>query len=85
MFGLLRGKHLHERTDDPFEDETRKNLRTVRAMPVVSQQLGLRGVADVIEFYQCEFTEGQVCRLEKREGWWRPAPVEYKRGRPQAR
>jgi CRISPR-associated exonuclease Cas4 len=78
----VEGQHLHERTDDPFEDESRKTLRVVRAMPIVSQQLGLRGIADVIEFYQSEFVEGQVCRLEKREGWWRPAPVEYKRGRP---
>lgn len=79
----VEGKHLHERTDDPFEDETRKNLRTVRAMPVVSRQLGLRGVADVVEFYQCEgFREGEVCRLENRGGWWKPVPVEYKRGQP---
>ncbi|MEN6412355.1 MAG: CRISPR-associated protein Cas4 [Veillonellales bacterium] len=79
----VEGKHLHERTDDPFEDESRKTLRVVRAMPLVSHTLGLRGIADVVEFYQSkEYEAGKVCRLEDRTGWWRPAPVEYKRGRP---
>ena len=32
----VEGKHLHERTDDPCEDDTRKTVRTVRAMPPIS-------------------------------------------------
>ena len=79
----VEGKHLHERTDDPFKDETRKTLLIIRAMPLVSRKLGLRGVADVVEFHQSKgLVEGERCRLENREGWWRPVPVEYKRGRP---
>ncbi|WP_246588587.1 CRISPR-associated protein Cas4 [Pelorhabdus rhamnosifermentans] len=79
----VEGQHLHERTDDPFADESRKKVRIVRAMPLVSQQLGLRGIADVVEFYQSpNYVAGKTCELEGREGWWRPAPVEYKRGRP---
>lgn len=79
----IEGKHLHNRADDPFKDESRKTLRIVRSMPVVTQQLGLRGVDDVIEFHACkEHIEGENCRLANREGWWRPVPVEYKRGRP---
>lgn len=79
----IEGKHLHEKTDDPFEDETRNDLRVVRAMPIVSYKLGLRGVADVVEFHrEKEPVEGMVCQLEGRRGWWRPVPVEYKRGRP---
>jgi len=79
----LEGKHLHERTDDPFGDETRKDIRVVRAMPIVSNTLGLRGVADVVEFHRIqEAYEGVAVRLKKRKGWWRPYPVEYKRGRP---
>jgi CRISPR-associated exonuclease Cas4 len=79
----VEGKHLHHRADDPFKDESRKTLRVVRSMPVVSQKLGLRGVADVVEFHaDKERLEGINCRLENREGWWRPVPVEYKRGRP---
>jgi CRISPR-associated exonuclease Cas4 len=79
----VEGKYLHERTDDPFEDETRQDIRVVRAMPVVSYHLGLRGVADVVEFQRVEDAqEGLTVRLEGRRGWWRAYPVEYKRGRP---
>ncbi|MFZ3076711.1 MAG: CRISPR-associated protein Cas4 [Psychrobacter glacincola] len=79
----MEGKHLHERTDDPFEDETRKDVRIVRAMPVVSKKLGFRGVADVVEFHRTEeASEGVAVRLKNRKGCWRPCPVEYKRGRP---
>lgn len=79
----VEGKHIHERTDNPFEDETRKDLRVVRAMPVVSEKLGLRGVADVVEFYKVgDSIEGITVRLKDRKGWWCPCPVEYKRGRP---
>jgi len=81
----VEGEHLHERTDDPFEDESRKALRIVRAMPIVSWALGLRGVADVVEFHQELNCAGeQVCQLAGRDGWWRPVAVEYKRGRPKA-
>lgn len=79
----VEGKYMHERTDDPFADETRGNIRVVRAMPIVSYELGLRGVADVIEFHREEKAlEGITTQLENRGGWWRPFPVEYKRGRP---
>lgn len=79
----VEGKHLHERADDHLQDETRKTLRVTRAMPLVSRKLGLRGVADVVEFHQDKkYNKGEVCRLESRDGWWRLFPVEYKRGRP---
>ncbi|MEM5770603.1 MAG: Dna2/Cas4 domain-containing protein, partial [Bacillota bacterium] len=41
----IEGKQLHERADDPFGDESRKTVRIVRSMPLVSYRLGLRGVA----------------------------------------
>jgi len=76
---------MHERTDDPFEDETRKDIRVVRAMPLVSYRLGLRGVADVVEFHRVENTPERISvQLKNRKGWWRSYPVEYKRGRPKA-
>lgn len=81
----IEGNHLHERTDNPFEDETRKDVRVVRAMPIVSYKLGFRGIADVVEFHRVENEqEGITVRLRNRKGWWRPYPVEYKRGRPKS-
>lgn len=79
----LEGKFLHEKADDPFKNETRSDLRIVRAMPIVSYKLGLNGVADVVEFRKMENPpEGIAVRLDKRKGCWQPFPVEYKRGRP---
>jgi len=79
----IEGKHLHERTDDKFADETRKNVRVVRSMPLISYSLGLQGVADVVEFHKTDTDlQGVTVKLKNRNGWWRPYPVEYKRGRP---
>lgn len=77
------GKHLHERVDDVFFDESRGRIRMVRSMPIVSYRLRLRGIADVVEFRRSETKiEDLTCRLEGRKGWWQPAPIEYKRGKP---
>lgn len=81
----VEGKNLHVRADDPFINESRLTRRIVRSVPVISRRLGLQGVADVVEFYLCQNNEqynGTACRLKGRQGWWRPVPVEYKRGRP---
>lgn len=79
----IEGKHLHERADNPFGDESRGTIRVVRSVPVASQRLGLRGVADVVEWHQeQEYQEHRHSSLPGRKGWWHPVPIEYKRGRP---
>jgi CRISPR-associated exonuclease Cas4 len=72
------GRIMHKRVDDPFFTEARKGVIVARAVPVASHQLGLSGVCDVVEF--TETAEG--VRLPGREGFFQPAPVEYKRGKP---
>lgn len=62
------GRILHERTDQVGE-ESRPGVRIVRALPLASSRLGLRGLADVVEFH--EASSGTT-----------PFPIEYKRGRP---
>jgi len=64
------GHLLHQRADKPHA-ERRRGVRTVTAMPLLSQELGITGKADVVEFHVTEAGEG-------------PFPVEYKRGRPKA-
>jgi CRISPR-associated exonuclease Cas4 len=64
------GRLLHGRTDQP-QAERRKGVRTVTAMPLLHLELGITGVADVVEFHQVEDGEQAF-------------PVEYKRGRPKA-
>jgi len=72
------GALLHERVH-AGGDETRTDLRLVRALRVRSLRLGLYGVADVVEFHR---VDGPGISLAGQPGHWRPAPVEYKRGRP---
>lgn len=64
------GRLLHERTDKPGRT-TRRNVRIVTALPIANAELGIAGVADVVEFHNT--SEGE-----------RAYAVEYKRGRPKA-
>lgn len=83
----VEGRLLHNRVDNPFFTETRQGVVTARAVPVASYRLGLSGVCDVVEFTAAgpgaaappPAAEGVA--LPGREGLYRPAPVEYKRGR----
>lgn len=61
------GRIVHERVD-AGEEEHRPGVRVARSVLVRSARLGLRGVADVVEFHPTP------------SGAERPYPVEYKRG-----
>ncbi len=65
------GRVLHERADKP-RGERRRGVRTVTAMPLAHAQLGITGIADVVEFHVGD--DGRECAF----------PVEYKRGRPKS-
>lgn len=80
------GQSLHERVDR-LGAETRRDVHLATSLRLVSRHLGVMGVADMVEFHragQSEDAEGHVvaAKLPRREGWWRPYPVEYKRGKP---
>lgn len=62
------GRVLHERVHDA-DNESRGDMRIARGLRLRSLQLGLIGMADVVEFH-------------KTENEWMPFPVEYKRGKP---
>ena len=64
------GRILHERADQPAVEQ-RHGVRTVTAMPIAAPELGIAGIADVVEFHAD--ATGEL-----------PYPVEYKRGRPKA-
>lgn len=59
------GRILHDRADQPGVSR-RRGVRSVRALPLRCDRLGIAGVADVVEFR----ADGP------------PHPVEYKRGCP---
>jgi len=64
------GRLLHEHADQP-RAENRKGVRTATSMPLLNLDLGITGIADVVEFHRDEDGE-------------HPFPVEYKRGRPKS-
>lgn len=80
------GKLLHERVDQQ-KCEQRKTLRQATAVRLTSRQLGISGVADMVEFHQSDQEyAGDGTRiavpLPGTPGFWKPFPVEYKHGRP---
>ena len=78
------GRQLHERVDR-VGGETRKDIHLATALRLISTKLGITGVADMVEFHRVESEIEDGVRvalsLAGRMGWWRPFPVEYKRGR----
>ncbi len=63
------GRIMHERVHGEG-NESRGDVRMARGVFLRSLQLGLVGMADVVELY----------RIDKDR--WQPFPVEYKRGKP---
>ena len=65
----LRGRHLHERTDQPDESGIEEGIRVERALPLWCKALGLIGKADVVEFhgeapYPVEYKSGPYRQYE---------------------
>jgi CRISPR-associated exonuclease Cas4 len=77
------GRILHDRVHESAT-EARPGVVIARGLPLRSLRLGLTGQADVVEFRQAASGAPGVVELPERTGWWRPFPVEYKRGRPKA-
>ena len=74
----VEGNHLHKRVNQPMIREKRGNKLVVRALPIHSQELGITGICDVVEFIQ----DPIGVSLAGEEGFYLPFPVEYKRGKP---
>lgn len=74
----IEGQHLHRNVDQPFTREKRGDKLSVRAMPVKSEELGLSGICDLVEFVK----DGNGVPLHGAEGRYVAYPVEYKRGKP---
>lgn len=84
------GAALHDRAHEEVS-ESRAGTIIARGLRVRSLELGLTGVADIVEFQQLDDsqeidqdTPGKpyAVSLENSFGLWRPFPVEYKHGKP---
>jgi len=66
-----QGRIIHHRVDDPYFTEARDMVKTERAIPLISRQLGLYGIADLLEIHKKKDGQNITYSL-----------VEYKRGKP---
>ncbi len=76
----VEGELLHSRAHKDGLRERRGDVLTIRGLAVFSQQLGLSGKCDVVEFH----TDSAGVALQGEAGRWRPFPVEYKHGAPKS-
>lgn len=64
------GNIVHRNVDEGISEETRKDTRILRSLKVVSYELGLSGICDVVEIHRTE--DGNLSVF----------PLEYKHGSP---
>lgn len=77
------GNLIHEHADNPFANDTRREVRITRSVHVVSKSIGLKGIVDVVEYARDDTCpKEETITLSGRRGMWKVIPVEYKRGRP---
>lgn len=77
-FFTMDGILLHERADDDSIRESRRDIITIRALPIKSKSLCVTGKCDVVEL---KLSFGGVY-LPKYDNTYKLYPVEYKRGKP---
>ena len=80
-----QGTVMHERAHEPGS-ESHGAVRTATGLMLRSLRLGLSCKADAVEFHRAESATADngrpvAVRLPGVAGWWRPYPVEYKRGK----
>ena len=63
------GQVLHQRVNQP-DQEKRGAIRTAWALRLANEELGIEGIADVVEYHK------------QADGIEIPYPIEYKRGKP---
>ncbi len=83
------GKILHEKSDTETRKSTRE-IRFVRSLRIHNPEIGVYGVADVVEFKKIgnnglDYNGNNILmngvHLPNIEGRWFPYPIEFKRGK----
>lgn len=75
------GHIMHQHVDDPFYRQKMGNHICLRSVNLASKELGLYGIADMIELHPTEDVENSITHPAY-PGLWEPFPVEYKHGKP---
>jgi CRISPR-associated exonuclease Cas4 len=71
------GRIMHEKVHTQAK-ESRGKLRIEYSLQLCSLNLGLTGIADIVEFH----LKNNHDHKAKQRNYWQPFPVEYKRGKP---
>jgi CRISPR-associated exonuclease Cas4 len=74
----VQGNLLHDKVDNPWFNELRKDMIISRSMPVLSKELGLQGIVDIVELT----ADKAGVPVPGKSGLWSLRPIEYKRGKP---
>lgn len=74
----VSGSIMHKNAHDNSSSEKRNDVIISRGMTVVSREIGLTGVCDVVEFHKSE--DGAI--VNGYDGLYKIIPVEYKHGEP---
>ena len=73
------GELLHKNVDNPAYRQKNGETINLRAVHIASHTLGLYGISDAIELIPSETKENAITH-PRYAGYWRPYPIEYKRG-----
>ncbi|MDR1940059.1 MAG: CRISPR-associated protein Cas4 [Clostridiales bacterium] len=76
-FFTASGRVLHAKAHDGDAVEKRGDTVVARSLKIFSNNLGISGECDVVEFHK----SADGVPLRNYEGLWLPYPVEYKRGK----
>ncbi len=76
----FHGRQMHKNVDNPCFTESRGDVLISRAVPLVSHDLKITGIADVVEFHRSE----SGISIPGKQGFWSVFPVEYKAGKKKA-
>lgn len=76
----IEGQEIHKKVDQPFTREKRNDKLVVRGMPIKSDELGMSGICDAVEFIK----DKNGVEIHGMEGKYSAYPVEYKRGKPKS-
>ena len=73
------GEVLHKNVDNSTYRQKNGDTITLRGVHIASHALGLYGICDAIELLPSETQDNAITHF-KYSGYWRPYPIEYKRG-----
>lgn len=76
----FHGRQMHKNVDNPCFTESKGDVLISRAVPLVSHDLKITGIADVVEFHRSE----SGISIPGKQGFWSVFPVEYKAGKKKA-